>query len=313
MRRGWFGRLVGSAAQATVAALCVFNFVMTPHFECMLDGDSCDERVSMMAGIFARSVSIACLVTAVIAWHKYNDALAEYRERAELHDAYAAPAASAKPLYVGHATYAGVVLCTCLALIVPINVFRLYRFVLDRRPVSVMVYFVLMYSQNLYVCLYETLFVRLFYKLYTRFTDLNRDMEAIGERIEDGRCARDNPPPVRGGWIPCDRDDEHRPHLYYSSATGQPLVAAVEQLRIRHRLIREAVDALKPAFAVPIGLSLCNLCVMILFDVYYHLKNAVYQPAGTWANVFIFMWLSQYTFRFFIITMTVDVTMKQAS
>jgi len=298
-----------------MAALCVFNFVMTPYFECQLDGDSCDERVSAMAGIFARSVSITCLVTVVVAWHKYRGATAEYCERAELSDAYTTSATSAKPCYVGHATFAGVVLFTCVALIVPVNGFRLFRFVLDDRSAAVIVYFVLMYSQNLYVCLYETHFVQLFYALYTRFTDLNRDMEAIGKRIEDGRCARDELPPGRdAGWILNDGDDEHRPHyLYNSLATEQPLVDAVERLRVKHRLVREAVDALKPAFAVPMGLSLCNLCVMVLFDVYYHLKNSVEHPAGDLATVYIFLWVAQYTFRFFIITMTVDTTIKQAS
>eukprot|EP00102_Acyrthosiphon_pisum_P023493 XP_016660703.1 PREDICTED: uncharacterized protein LOC107883997 [Acyrthosiphon pisum] len=317
MRRGWFGRLAGSAAQAVMGALCVLNFVMTPYFECQLDGDSCDENVSIMAGIYARSVSITCLVTVAVAWHKYRGAMVAYREHAELIDAYSVPAtaaaASANSLYVDHATFSGVVLCVCMVLILPVNSFRLYRFVMDDRPVTAIVYFVLMYSQNIYVCLYETLFVRLFYALYTRYADLNRDMEAIGERIEDGRCARDEPPPGRDGWIPYDGDDRHRPHyFYYSPATGQPLEDAVERLRIRHRLIREAMDALKSAFAVPIGLSLCNLCVMVLFDVYYHLKNSVGQPAGDLARVYIFMWISQYTFRFFVITMTVDVTVKQA-
>jgi len=319
MRRGWFGRLAGSAAQAVMIALCVFNFVMTPYFECQLDGDTCDESVSMMAGIYARSVSITCLVTVAVTWHKYHSAMVAYRERVELIDAYSAPAtsvvASANSLYVDQATFGGGVLCVCVALIVPINLLRLYRFFMDGRPVAAIVYFILMYSQNLYVCLYETHFAWLFYALYTRYTDLNRDMEVIGERIENGRCARDEPPPPgRDGWIPYDGDDEHRPHyLYYSSATGQPLVDAVERLRIRHRLIREAMDALKPTFAVPIGLSLCNLCVMVLFDVYYHLKNSVEQPAGDLAIVYIVLWISQYTFRFFVITMTVDVTVKQAS
>lgn len=318
MRRGWFIRLIGSAAQAVMAALCVLNFVMTQYFECQLDGDSCDENVSMMAGIYARSVSVTCLVTVAVAWHKYHGAMVAYHERTELIDSYSAPAttaaASANSLYVDHSTFFGIVLCTCVGLIVPVNSFRLYRFVLDDRPVAVIVYFVLMYSQNLYVCLYETHFVKLFYALYVRYTDLNREMEAIGERIEDDRRARDVPPPGRNGWIPYDGDDERRPHNhYYSSATGQPLVDAVELLRIRHRLIREAMDSLKSAFAVPIGLSLCNLCVMILFDVYYHLKNSGYQAAGDLANVYILLWTAQYMFRFFAITMTVDVTIKQVS
>ncbi|XP_050057153.1 uncharacterized protein LOC126550160 [Aphis gossypii] len=326
MRCGRFGRrAVVSAAMAAMAAMCAFNFVLTPYFECLLDGESCDEHVSFMAGIYARSVSVTCLAAVAVAWRKHRGAVAAYTERNELHDAYrTAPATGdGRPRYLGHATFGAVVLYTSMALILPVNAFRLYRFVSDDRPVAVMVYFALMYSQNLYACLYETHFVRLFYALYTRFADLNAEMEAVGEWIVDGRAqaqAREEPPPPppggRGaGWIPYDGDDDDgRPsHLYFSAATGQPLVDAVERFRFRHRLIREAVDALKPAFAVPIGLALCNLCVMALFDVYYHLKNSVDQPAGDMATMYIFMWLSQYTFRFFVVTMTVDATVKQAS
>ncbi|KAF0759334.1 putative gustatory receptor 28b [Aphis craccivora] len=321
MRCGRFGRRAAvSVALAAMAVMCVFNFVLTPYFECILDGDSCDEHVSFMAGVYARSVSVTCLVAVAVAWLEHRGAVATYLERKELHDAYKTPATAdavdGRPRYVGHATFGAAVFYTSMALIVPINAFRLYRFVSDDRPVAVIVYFSLMYSQNLYACLYETHFVRLFYALYTRFADLNSEMEAIGEWIVDGRVAREEPPTGRhgAGWIPCDGDDDGRPsHLYCSAATGQPLVDAVERLRFRHRLIREAVDALKPAFALPIGLSLCNLCVMALFDVYYHLKNSVDQPAGDLATMYIFLWLGQYTFRFFVVTMTVDATVKQAS
>uniref|UniRef100_A0A2S2PMG9 Gustatory receptor n=1 Tax=Schizaphis graminum TaxID=13262 RepID=A0A2S2PMG9_SCHGA len=318
MRRRRIVRCAGPAAQLAMAAMCVINFVLTPYFECILDGDSCDERVSLMAGIYARSVSFTCLVTVAMAWRKYRGTMAAYVERTELHDAYTAPATGADaadpPRYVGRATFDGVVLYTNLLLIVPINAFRLYRFVSDGRPAPVLVYFSFMYSQNLYVCLHETHFARLLYALYTRFADLNRQMGAVGERIVDGRRAREDPPPGRDGcWIPYDGDDDRRPpYHYYSAATGQPLVDAIERFRIRHRLVREAVNALKRTFAVPIGLSLCNLCVMALFDFYYHLKNSVDQPAGNVATMYIFLWLSQYTFRFFVITMTVDITMKQA-
>ncbi|KAE9534486.1 hypothetical protein AGLY_008576 [Aphis glycines] len=213
MRCGRFGRrAVVSAALAAMAAMCVFNFVLTPYFECQLDGGSCDEHVSFMAGIYARSVSVTCLTAVAVAWRKYRGAVAVYTERNELHDAYKAPAtADGRPRYVGHATFGAVVLYTSMALILPVNAFRLYRFVSDDRPVAVMVYFALMYSQNLYACLYETHFVRLFYALYTRLADLNGEMETVGEWIVDGRAqAREEPPPGgRGaGWIPYDGDDD---------------------------------------------------------------------------------------------------------
>jgi len=99
---------------------------------------------------------------------------------------------------------------------------------------------------------------------------------------------------------------------------GQPherlrLADAVEQLKIRHRLIREAVDELNHAFAVPLFMSLCNLCVMATFDIYYQVMNVFVQHTSNRSVVYVYLWITQYMFRFFIIVWTAHGMMKQAS
>lgn len=276
-----------STGLVAMAALCVFNFVMTPYFECLTEGDCDDVDPSLLPSIYARSVSVTCLVMVAVSLFRYRDAAAAYRGITELCDAYA-------PATTGHAMFRSVVTGMYVALVVPVNGYRLYRFVSDGREFAVIVYFILMYSQNVAMCLFETHFVAMFYALYTRFADVNREMEAVGQRIAvDGRS----------------------PRQHCSAAMEWSLADAIERLRIRHRLAREAVDALRPAFALPVGLSLCNLCVMALFDVYYHLKNTFGQQTGVRNHMYIYLylWLTQYTFRFFVITMMVDATTKEAS
>lgn len=109
-------------------------------------------------------------------------------------------------------------------------------------------------------------------------------------------------------WVA--RYDESGDFVYRSRATGRSLTTVVEWFKIRHRLIREAMDALKYAFTVSIGASLCNLCIMALYDIYKYSQSFVDEGRS---YVFIMLWLFQYTFRFFIIVATAHATTKQVS
>jgi len=99
---------------------------------------------------------------------------------------------------------------------------------------------------------------------------------------------------------------------FYAMPSGEHSMAnAIEVIRIRHRLIRDAVYALISLFGVPMGMSLFTLCVMALFDIYYE----VFQDMGakTRSLVFLYMWLLQYSIRFYTIVMTAHNTSKQVS
>lgn len=249
------GRWPWFAAYLTVLASCVFNYVLTPYFECLLD-DNCVDNVikSWWTGVYSRSLCISCFVSSVVLWTRYRRATAAYDRWIELHDAYAATnAESSAAERRAHCRFDLTVVSLCVAVIVPVAVYRLYHMYTNHT--GALTYFVLMYSHNLIMCMFETRFVRSSYVLYGKFVRVNRDMKRVNERV------------VQRLQTAGQRSPSPSPSL---------LVDAIEQLKIRHRLIREAVNELNHAFAVPLVMSLCNLCIMATFDIYYQVNSVVY-------------------------------------
>lgn len=172
-RRLWF------AGHAAILASCVFNFVLTPYFECRLDG-GCEDDVakSWWSGVYARSLSIACFVSFAVSWTRYRETMAAYGRWMELHEAYAATSATERR---SHARVNRVVVSLCVAVIVPVAAFRLYQ--MYCRKTGALTYFVVMYAHNLAMCLFETRFVLFSYVLYTKFAKINRDTEQLDVRL----------------------------------------------------------------------------------------------------------------------------------
>jgi len=98
---------------------------------------------------------------------------------------------------------------------------------------------------------------------------------------------------------------------FYGGSREQSIANAVEVIRIRHQLIRNALSVLVDLFGLPMGLSLFTLGVMTLFDIYYQVSDVM--GANSRLMIFIYMWLLQYTIRFSTIVVTAHYTTKQVS
>jgi len=83
---------------------------------------------------------------------------------------------------------------------------------------------------------------------------------------------------------------------------------AVEELRLRHGLTRESVEQLNNMFGGQLALSLIALCIMILFDIY---NEAFHVSGSNSRSKFIFCWILQYLFRFFVIVITAHSTTQE--
>ncbi|VVC44854.1 7TM chemoreceptor [Cinara cedri] len=290
-------------------ACCVFNFALTPFFECLLEAGCTDPNtMSSFTGLYSRSLCVTCFVSYAVAWRKRGTALAVYRERLAAHDARW-PAAAAERRR--HAAVRCAVTAACLALTVPVNAARLYILytsgIADRS--LLVVFFAVMYVINISVCMLETRFVGLCYAVYLKFAAVNRDLDDIEGAIADDGCppCRNGPDVARRRRVRVARDED----VYYcsiDSGAGRPLVEAVEELRVRHRLVRQAMAELNDAYAVPVGMTLCTLCIMTLFDMYYHMTSL---ETSSKTSLFIYVWLLQYGFRFFVIVKTAHATTKQ--
>lgn len=294
-----------------IFASCLLNFFLAPYFECVLLYEECDHVIidNRVECSFAWSLCITCSVTLAVLWIKYRSAKTAYDRLMESHDAYSpTTAAERKNL----ATFTAFIFVTCATVMLPVNVHRLFTLYTNGRIMDLIVYFVLMYAHNAIICMMEMHFVVLCYALYRKLVTVNRDIQHIDDDIADG-C----PPYLQATmagphkiWIACRSLNDCRDYCYYSRTTGYSLADGVERLKIRHRLVREALEHLNRAFAIPLGLALCNLCIMTLFDIFYHVTNDF---ASFKMNVYLCLWITQYTFRFSIIVMVVHVTTKQAS
>jgi len=98
---------------------------------------------------------------------------------------------------------------------------------------------------------------------------------------------------------------------FYGGSREQSIANAVEVIRIRHQLIRDALSVLVDLFGLPVGLSLFTLGVMTLFDIYYQVSDVM--GADSRLMIFIYMWLLQYTIRFSTIVVTAHYTTKQVN
>jgi len=91
---------------------------------------------------------------------------------------------------------------------------------------------------------------------------------------------------------------------------GWPMETAIEELRLRHGLARQSVEQLNNMFGGQLALSLIALCVMILFDIY---NEAFHVGAGISRSKFIFGWILQYLFRFFVIVIMAHTTTQEVT
>lgn len=274
-----------SACKIAVLASCVFNFVLTPYFECLLVGATCDAvELSSLSGVYARTVCVACFVCTAVACFRYGPAMTAYRRCMRLQDAYspAGPSLAERRRLVAFDT---AVVAACLAIIAPVNIARLVNLYMTARYRSVMVFFAAMYVQNLTSCMLEMRFVSACNGLHAKFADINREMDRMDARLQADDAGRTS---ISGPRDAC---------------------VAVERLKIRHRLVRQALDELNDLFAVPAGASLITLCVMALFDTYYYVTHM----ETTNTTLFIYMWLLQYMFRFFMIVKMAHATTKQVN
>jgi hypothetical protein len=167
----------------------------------------------------------------------------------------------------------------------------------------ILVFFVFMYLENIGMCMIETYFITLCHTLDNKFFKINRDLERLGLEIVHPSMSIFEKTVAVGHRVVYDGD--------FYGPNDHSIANAMEIIRIRHRLIRDAVYVLIDLFGIPIALSLLTLCVMTLFDIYYQVFNIM--GASSRSLIFIYMWLLQYSIRFYIIVIAAHNMTKQVN
>ncbi|XP_050430689.1 uncharacterized protein LOC126839409 [Adelges cooleyi] len=268
----------------------------------------------LVHSMYFQLMAIATLVSRVTMVYKNIRGFPEYDEKMERYEMYS-PTSVAKAKL--HRLFSFIIVSTCLIMIVPINLFRLY--LISRYQWKgdyvIVVFFVYLYMQNLSMCLTEVNFILTCFGLNQKFQLINEDMDELRSVIIE---INKYPNVLRSNWrdqttLKTKDDGNSKIPMFHSrtlrSFVNRPLTRTVERLRARHQYARNAMEDLNGLYGIQLGLSLCVLCAMALFDIY---GEAFRDSDSSNSFIFIYGWLLQYSFRFCAIVIIAHLTTEQA-
>ncbi|XP_008178128.1 putative gustatory receptor 28b [Acyrthosiphon pisum] len=310
--RLFWKRLILVVAAAALMTSCVFNFVTAPLIMCLMDGGCEEVSVTSLRGMYARTIAVACFASASALLCKYGTTMSIYKQTMEAHDVYS-PTTEAERR--DRALFCVLYVTLCMSVTLPINALRLSLLYRNRSDPIVLVFFVFMYLENVVMCLGETCFVTWCRTLSNKFLVINRDLQLLGEEmatVNDTAAGKSITTALIATTVTTAAAGRRVTYGgdFYGGPREQSIANAVEVIRIRHQLIRDALSVLVDLFGLPVGLSLLTLGVMTLFDIYYQVSDIM--GADSRLMIFIYIWLLQYTIRFSTIVLTAHYTTKQA-
>lgn len=286
----------------TIAITCVYNYASASSNICSLI--NCDDAVATtMNSMFPRTLAIVCLVSRIMIVYKSINDFPEYKKKIEAYE-LRCPVSKRENLV----WFAATIVFAYAAIILPMNVYRIYLIYRHSPDVNVLLFFVMMYIQSLSICSIEIHFMVRCFGLYQLFRSINEDMAAL--KLETIDACR-YPAVLRSEEItsvcsvcPRPNDDD----VLFSRANTHGWSNVVELLRMRHQFVRGAFVDLNDLYGVPVGMSIFLLFMLTLLDIY----GVVFiQNTNTRPQILVIGWLLQYWSRLFAISMTTHFTTKQ--
>lgn len=287
-------------------ATCVYNFITASQALCKLD-QWCVVFSSTMTGMYTRVLASTTFFSRIAIMIQSKQHFLKYKATIEAFEQYS-PTSPTK--LKSYNTFSFIVVFLCLVIILPINISRLH-YLYYRETDSdnrLLIYYLFMYIQNLSMFCIETQFVVQCFVIYTKFREINDDLQKLkNENINYAKY-----PFLMSSsstmWkdykiaLQCVRYDKD---FYIPRFKSNSVANAVEILRIKHWLTRQAVETLNNLFGIQMGLSVFLLWVMALFDIYYEIFHT--SPTRLW----VYCWLLQYSLRLFMIILVAHYTTKQ--
>lgn len=282
----------------------IYNCIFANKIVCVLE-DYCDNSFrTLLKGVFTRVVALSCFLTRLVVILKGNAPLIRYKKNLDKFQRIS-PMTQSETQALNKVSI--LLVLSCLLLTLPVNIFKLA--ILFFYSYYITLEFSLIYIHNLTMFCVETHFSVLCFVLYQKFNAINRDLMTL--KIDT--IIRNKYP---FAWQTDEKYREYKNSVvdYYnkeilqSLQAGRPMSDFIERLKIEHKLIREMVRNLNDMFGFHLGLSLCSLCLMLLFDMYYHLLDLWNMKFN---NVLFYGWLLQYIVRFATVTFLAQLLTKQ--
>lgn len=283
---------------------CVYNYQNAPESVCSLV--ECNNSVTtVVKAMFPRSLAIACLISRVVVVYKNIRDFPTYKKIIENYEQYFPTNTSQKK---NHLLFTVTIITTYIVVILPINILRIYLIHFNLRDSNMLIFHILMYAQNLGICSIEIHFIAHCFGLYQKFQTINKDLAVLKYKtiVANKYPIVLKTKPRSDGVIGTGKSiDDQR-----SSAAADTYAIAnrIELLKMRHQFARDITGKLNGLYGVQLGLSVCVLIIMALFDIYGEVFTT---NTKTRSKILIYGWLLQYSFRFCVVVMITHVTIKQ--
>ncbi|XP_050430685.1 gustatory receptor for sugar taste 43a-like [Adelges cooleyi] len=198
-------------------------------------------------------------------------------------------------------------MCLLFALVLPVYGLKTYTDYTSQPEFSRLILYLLLCLQTLSTCCLEMHFFILCYIIYQKIQLINDDLSML--KVDT--IIRNNYP-----FLSHSGDRYITTNFNYSGfkLNGMSKACFVRYLRIKYYIIGKAVKNLNNVFGIQLGIFLCTLWLMALFDLYYDLTRGNHPDSD---NIFIsklilYGWILQYTTRFILITLIAHITTKEA-
>lgn len=279
---------------------CVFTCLQSTHYMCKLN--SCiTTKSTIMISMFPRAVSLICMLSQLTVIYKNLNASVKYEKNIKRYEMY-------YPMDIYKANFRIFVIITvslCGILILPVNGLRIYLLYDQFRDNAMVLFFSIMYLQNISLCITELQFIAYCFGLYLKYRSINEDLAILKSRtITINRY----PSALNPGKYNSICNSSGSNYNICQTIKECQLVNSIESLRMRHRFVSDSVNDLNDIYSIQLGLSLFILLIMALFDI-YEVVLTEYNLFQTYEM--LLMWLSQYAFRFSMIVLTTHFTTKQ--
>lgn len=288
---------------------CVYSFVRAPEIMCILE--KCNDTMSKITvPMFPRTVATVCIVSRIaLACKSHSNQFADYEERIKQYDLKFPNGVSKQ--FVKY-VYVVLVVVVCVTIIVLTNAYRIYLFYVHYDSWELIVYFLLMYTQNMITCLSDIKFISYCSGLYQYFQLINQEISGIKSITivinryplvlqYDGNNPVDNAAATLAS-----KDSRGIPNR----VKQYQLSKNIETLKMRHQFVSHMIRDLNALYEIHLGVTLLGLFVMTLFDIFDAINTNDYGHQTK--NIYlIYCWLSQYSFRFCVIVLTAHFTTSQ--
>lgn len=277
--------------QVTYSILLMISSIFNLHFTsvstCIMER-ACDNSFSTFAkGLFLRVVAFNCLISRMVIFFKSRNHLIQYTKTLEKYHVLA-PMTDSETEIIKNMSYG--LVGSIILLTVPVNIYRMTDIVAFKSTLTTVSH-IFLYVQNFSTNCVESHFSILCFILHQKLVGINRDLMAM--KIDTD---------VRTKYPFAMHAEQYEKNIYaidystevlHSLADGRPMIDFLESLKLKYKLIREAVNNLNDLFGVQLGLSMCSICIYG-FDLYFFIMNVNVKDY----QIQIYVWILQYTVRF---------------